>query len=344
MATVFPAKDRFVIDAAGLRADFETFAAVLRARTSVRVTDFELIRKGQGNIFRLDSSSGSYALNILFVPGYPRKKQFEFVYGLLDENSIEHPRLEYFDESPELFPYGFMVHSWTPGLDAEHQGTDWLDSLIDALAPLHKVPADAFWSSTGFRYQSLKSYMTHVFDEIEHSFGDGLLKPCRIVGREAAGIVQAGELEALRSLIGKLSDLITEELGDVQPCLLHGDPLPGNLIIRDEENPSWIDWSESRMGWWPFDLARLLYYYKDARIFERFIQKKAQGTGINAIARYVAFEHVRQDLRQLFLIGFRNYNDSSELQGPAQVILKRIHKRLDIVLGRGIDYEKLISL
>lgn len=98
------------------------------------------------------------------------------------------------------------------------------------------------------------------------------------------------------------------------------------------------------MGWWPFDLARLLYYYKDARIFERFIQKKAQGTGINAIARYVAFEHVRQDLRQLFLIGFRNYNDSSELQGPAQVILKRIHKRLDIVLGRGIDYEKLISL
>ncbi|MFY7929529.1 MAG: hypothetical protein ACOVS5_11725, partial [Oligoflexus sp.] len=69
MATVFPAKDRFVIDAAGLRADFETFAAVLRARTSVRVTDFELIRKGQGNIFRLDSSSGSYALNILFVPG-----------------------------------------------------------------------------------------------------------------------------------------------------------------------------------------------------------------------------------------------------------------------------------
>lgn len=89
-----------------------------------------------------------------------------------------------------------------------------------------------------------------------------------------------------------------------RPIVVHGDPLPANVILQDD---SWvlIHWDEARASWWPYELARLSYYETDPRVLDVFMECCPQRSLRRAdVVRIVAIEHARQRLRQLFQLGF----------------------------------------
>lgn len=142
---------------------------------------------------------------------------------------------------------------------------------------------------------------------------------------EFAGILPEGRLAD----IAARADALFHQLSYwPEPVLLHGDPLPPNMI-NSLNGWALIDWDEACAGWWPYEAARLSYYVERAGLLESFWKLYPHGElGLEDFLRIVALEHVRQHLRQIFQLGFRN-DEPAQLRPSATSYLARIDILLD---------------
>ncbi|MCP3943402.1 MAG: phosphotransferase [Desulfobacteraceae bacterium] len=250
---------------------------------------------------------------------------------MLDTQNILHPNLLMTDESSNVCPYGFLIQSWTPGIDAfEHNNENlepinWLEDIYELVKKAHQIKLP-YWGSlaNGLRFNSFQDYYSNILDVVSSSFGKILNDNYSLLNFEELGIVKKGSFKTIVSQIIDTADSIKSNFDSV---LVHGDSIPTNSIYNMEQK-SLIDWDESRAIWWVYDIARLSFYIDPNKTIPMFLSYYNSDASTNDIYSAIKLEHSRQLLRQIFLIGFRPIS-KNEASNQCNKLLNAIKDRLD---------------
>jgi hypothetical protein len=264
----------------------------------------EALQTGQGVNFRVRTLQGHYRLKIIVNRGYPSLELLEYLDVELSRHSIPFPRLVHAETVPDLAPHGLVLQEWVEGQDLQTDGTleSWLVPLVSAVAVVHRVSLSHFGSlGGGLRFADARARIERLVDSVEDSFRGVLQGPCALVELERAGVWRE---EWLAQVVRRAVDLFEQIEAPPAPVLLHGDALPGNVIVHRRRH-FLIDWDEAQAGWWPYEAARLAYYVERPHLLERFWHHYPHDQlQLPDFLKIVTLEQVRQRLRQLFQLGF----------------------------------------
>lgn len=298
----------------------------IKDTTGTMVVDFKPLGKGMNANFTLfcqGQTRPSYQLKIISRKGYPPMEKLLACHGLLQGRDIACGRLICHDEGGEVFPYGYIIQAWVEGQD----GTDrkgWLAEFVLHLKRLHRIKLPYYGSlGTGPRYETLQAYYQNLDMVIDSSFGKTLQRPASIWDLDEVGLISPGFLPSILETVAALAKRVSSP----KPHLLHGDMSAANIIFSNK-GTCLIDWDEARSHWWPAELARTLFFWDSKGLFYNFIrQYDDQKTPLPEVDIVVKLEHLRQLLRYVFMVGFRQ-ESFSQLRARVGELEKRIEQRL----------------
>jgi hypothetical protein len=338
--SIFRRAPRFHPSGADLDRALSLVAARVRDELGFEAGSIERLRVGQGLNFAMRARPGApvrYRLKLPVNRGYPSLQNLRACEDLLQAHDVPHPRLVLADETDSVVPFGYLVQAWIEGEDVSDRLASpddwaaWTTDVVASVRPVHGVRMDAVGALAGGpRYPTLIDYYRCMFDDVSASFHSVLEEPASLWDLVEAGVVAPAFLERTeRSIRAYIDEYIHNE----PATLLHGDLLPGNLIYGKERRVL-IDWDEARSGWWPYEVARLTFYFGDAALVPTFIQIYTNGSAIpRPYLVAVRLEHARMLLRKLFQIGF----DSS----PLDQVRTQAHtamSAIDALLGASLDH------
>lgn len=172
----------------------------------------------------------------------PLDGKLEWIEDQLSSHHIPHAKMLYYSRKPTFFPYGFMVSEFLAGTDGKKaimDGDISFEEFFDKLAPLlqkvHSIPTvgfgeirdgrgeyDTYYDSKRGLYESLRSKLQPLNDVDETTH------------------------EQVLAYVQKLQ----KHSGMFESVLLHGDPPPGNSILKPNGELILIDWDNAKCGSW----------------------------------------------------------------------------------------------
>jgi thiamine kinase-like enzyme len=196
-----------------------------------------------------------YHARIFRYEGHPDLGKLVWISKELSQRSIPQSKIIYYDKSSEHFLNGFMVSEWIEGKngwqsikDADYSLRDFITETSKILSKVHQIKTSSF----GWLYgKGLGYYDTYEDRIIKLSEKD---EYNRLVNE---GIVKE---KFLMDIVDLLKRAFTKIALPKQPVLVHSDPTPDNVIVKDDGTFVLIDWDDSEGSWWVRDYSYLRYW------------------------------------------------------------------------------------
>ena len=197
------------------------------------------------NVFKIETQDRPYILKLYHSPGYPEEGKMLLVSEKLAEHSISHARIYSCNRGDDIFPNGYIIEEYLPGIPADRLDLDEKETcgLYKKLALLMSEIHQIKFANYGFIEHGAPECATFT-EHIENNFIYG---PNRM--REAYSDAELSRIK--RVLVEKL-----RPCDEMQPCLCHIDIQLKNILINDG-NITLIDWDDARAFPGIVDIARL---------------------------------------------------------------------------------------
>jgi thiamine kinase-like enzyme len=218
----------------------------------------ERIKQGEVNYtYKVTNEQGVplYHARIFRYEGHPNIEKLLWISEELKRRNIPQARILYSEKSSVGFPNGFMVSDWIDGKNGWQSVKDGIYSLKNftletakILSDVHKIKTYSFgWlygRGLGY-YSTYKDRITGLpnDDEFKKLFENNYLKRKYI-------------LEVISLLLRALEKIPFPK----QPVLVHSDPTPDNIIVKNDRSLVLIDWDDSEGSWWVRDYSYLRYW------------------------------------------------------------------------------------
>ena len=209
-----------------------------------------------------------YHARIFRYEGHPDIDKLVWISEELSQRNIPQSKIVYYDKSSENFLNGFMVSEWIEGKNGWQYIEDGDFSLKDftletskILSKVHKIQTSSF----GWLYGKGLGY----YDTYENRI---IKLPEK---EEYRKLVNEGIVEEkfLMDIVDLLKRAFTKITLPKQPVLVHSDPTPDNVIVKDDGTFVLIDWDDSEGSWWVRDYSYLRYWSdKPEEIKEGFLE------------------------------------------------------------------------
>jgi aminoglycoside phosphotransferase (APT) family kinase protein len=214
----------------------------------------KVVRLEEGMVNDVFSVNGRYVIKInTGNPDIPKLKKEAELYRLLS-GKVPVPKVYGLDESKEILPYSYIVMQYVEGssLGFKHDSfpktkkKEWLVKLGKVLASIHSINFDRFgetFSDSGFQGES--NYKKYLHDYVNST--------CQ-------RIKESNELDNQK--IDKIRKYFLDNpLFNINPkaSLLHGNYVPANIMVADDDIKAIIDWEWSRSGHNEEEVAQFLY-------------------------------------------------------------------------------------
>lgn len=278
------------------------------------VTDVQPLAGGQNANFKLyvdGQMQPAFHLRILSRKGYPSIPSLMRCYDLLRKAGLGDYEIVAHAAAEEA-PYGYFIQKWQPGDPLDVRDDEyvtkpaWIDLFAKALIPVHQIRLPFFgYLADGPTYPTFLDYLLSMQEVIDHSFGTGLPAGWSVTLLEEAGVLPAGFLADVFARVAEQAiEVAASGCLPSHAVLLHGDMMAAN-VLQTPSGPCLIDWDETRAGWWPYEIARILYYEDAPVLRERFLAVYGnQSVPQPILASVIRLEHVRQTLRELCIATF----------------------------------------
>jgi aminoglycoside phosphotransferase (APT) family kinase protein len=229
-----------------LRYSKEFDTAIIKAleeELHIQVIEAKKTEGGEFNYsYKITTDKDPLIARIFRERNEPPDGKLEWIEGQLSRHNIPHAKMLYFSREAIYFPYGFMVAQFLEGkdgkkaiMDGDISFEDFFNKLTPLLHQVHTIPTvgfgeihngrgeyDTYYDSKIGQYESIR-YRLKPLADIGNSFHDQVLQ-------EVQKLQQYKEM--FRSV------------------LLHGDPPPGNSIIKPDGEFILIDWDNAKCGSW----------------------------------------------------------------------------------------------
>jgi thiamine kinase-like enzyme len=309
----------------------------IKQNWAIEIYDYELLQHGQGKNFKVtarwQNKTTQLKLKIITIPGYPDLDTLKKCYELLDGKNLPHPKIVAAIKESSVFPYGYILQQWIEGqpLSAHPKVNDpdfLAEKIIAALKPIHNITLSYFYGLVKPPFFSrLSDYFYNIEKAIIDSFAKVPKYPITLKCLEKYNIVDKHFVDLILRKIKKVAVLFPD---NITASLLHGDPLPSNLLLSNDKTTMFIDWDETRGGWWGYDIARITYYSTIPDLLKNLISGYADKTLTNELIELgISLEHIRQDLRQLFILGFQPRQDKQYVIEQARLHQQRILDKIE---------------
>jgi aminoglycoside phosphotransferase (APT) family kinase protein len=213
------------------------------------------------------------------------------------------PRVRYFDWSRRLLPHPYCIYEWIDGEPLWNLPEPRLYALAGAgLAQIHQVRLSSFYA-------------------------DFLSVGVRPIGwSERFRAALSKELVSARprlssDLIEGLDKLHVPAVADCEPCLVHNDFAPGNILVCNGQVAAVIDWDNAVIEAPHLDFVKMKYWTAkdirgelthDSTLFSAFV------AGYGAAGREIVGSSLFALYEVLWLLRVFNFERSKEEQGLAR--------------------------
>lgn len=224
----------------------------IEAKIKTPVSSIEKLKNVTNNTVYKFRADKEYIFKIYRSSNWPENGKLSYISNTLTHHHISCAKLIVFDRSEPLFPNGYLLEEFVPGMNSQQikfdtqMGLLFYKQLANLMKKIHNIPIKNF-GYIGYgeaEYSTFLSFMNDKFDEI------------------AQELINSICIKA--SLIDKIKPLIFSKMqlcNHLPSVLTHGDLSTKNVIINDNQLIL-IDWDDAMSYNWIADVARLTYWMK----------------------------------------------------------------------------------
>ena len=231
----------------------ETAERIIQNHFGCSADKIERIQSAVNNfVYAFTVAENDYFLKLYRGKDWPEEGKIPFAYRCLSQKSISCAGLVAYSRDDEIYPNGYLIEYRVPGIAADKARLDieqetWLYSkLAELVSCVHGIRIQNFGyiGSGTASHGSLADFLDDEFDG-------------RLEGRLKEIILET----QLRKLKEKVLDTV-RGYGDLPSVLCHGDLSKKNVILRDDDEISLIDWDDAMAFNWMADVSRLTFWMK----------------------------------------------------------------------------------
>jgi aminoglycoside phosphotransferase (APT) family kinase protein len=220
--------------------------------------DIERIKQGEVNYaYKVTDTQGVplYHARIFRYEGHPDIGKLLWLSEELRKLNIPQASILHIEKSSINFPNGLMVSDWIEGKNGWQSIKDGTYSLKNftletakILLKVHEIKVASFGRLYGKGLGHYNKYRDRIMgipndDGFKKLFKNSYLKKKHV-------------LDIINLLLKALEKIPFPE----QPILVHSDPTPDNIIVRDDGSLVLVDWDDSEGSWWVRDYSYLRYW------------------------------------------------------------------------------------
>ena len=230
----------------------ETAERIIQNHFGCSADKIERIQSAVNNfVYAFTVAENDCFLKLYRSKDWPEEGKIPFVYRCLSQNSISCAGLVEYSRDDEIYPNGYLIEYRVPGIAADkarldiEQETRLYSRLAELVSCVHGIRIQNFGyiGSGTASHGSLADFLDDEFDGLE-----GRLKE----------IIPETQLRKLKE---KVLDTV-RGYGDLPSVLCHGDLSKKNVILRDDDEISLIDWDDAMSLNWMADVSRLTFWMK----------------------------------------------------------------------------------
>ncbi len=214
----------------------------------------KVIRLEEGMVNDVFSIDNKYVIKInTGHPNIPKLKKEKEIYGKV-LGKIPAPKTQGYDSSKEILPYSYLIMQHVSGSSlgsmydklSEEQKNVWLIKMGELLASVHSITFNHFgedFSKNDFQGEKtytefLKGYVRSICQRIKES-------------KE----LEDKDLKRIQEFF------LNNALFNIDPTasLIHGNFVPDNILVDNEEIKAIVDWEWCRSGHNEEEIATFLY-------------------------------------------------------------------------------------
>lgn len=218
----------------------------------VHVLSSDRLTGGEFNYsYKITTENGVWIARVFRERNSPTDSKLEWIEKQLSAHQISHAKMIYYSRNQKHFPYGYMVQEFI-------QGYNGFDAIMQ-----NNISFEEFFNREARLLQKIHSIQTQKFGEI-HANG--------IAEYDTYYELKHATYEKIHSKLNQMDDLYSkvhdkvltyvQRLEKYSPnlnaCLLHGDPPPGNAIITKTDEIVLIDWDNAISSSWIDEYAGLV--------------------------------------------------------------------------------------
>jgi aminoglycoside phosphotransferase (APT) family kinase protein len=300
------------MDAQFLRYSKEIDTNIVRAlefEMNVHVLGAKKTEGGEFNYsYKITTDKDTLIARVFRERNEPPDGKLEWVEGQLSDHKIPHAKMLYYSRDETFFPYGFMVAEFLEGkdgkraiMDGDISFADFFDKLAPLLQQIHSITTIGFGEIRNGRGE----YNTYYDSKL------GLYERIKDRLSPLADI----EVDVHERVLQEVLKLQQYE-GLFESVLLHGDPPPGNSIVKPDGGIILIDWDNVKCGSWIDEYVGLVT--RGAFMWEHELSE--------------------EERNKIIQVSFKNHYNGVDFDNPNLLEVMKILEILNAYSGIAVHY------